>query len=817
MANSIVGTLVGNQKSKRAKAAKTPKPVTAQKCIPYVEVYTDGMIQSDPGVFTKCYAFPEANFKTLSDEEQEAFFERFQTFLNSIESNEHVTFNLLNMLDDIDVRFNIIRMQERNDNLDRLRKEMNDMVYGQMKKSRGNIITKRYITFAIEEDSVDLAVERFKDIDIRVAREFRNLLKEEIHAMTMDERLELLAKIYGTEDSVYFMHDKTGKVTLDLSTAGKLGLTTKDIIAPAVLKFNSGDMQIGEQFAKAVFLKEIANFLSTDFIGNLMDINSKLLLSIDITPIDQSDGQKLVHNKQVLIDNEIAEAQKKALKAGYSPELISGDLAIVKEQITQLQHDMTSRDQRVFYFGMNLVYFADSKEALKRTSDEVKSAANKNLCSFETYLFQQERGFNAALPLGVNHAYTQKRLLTTENMAAFMPFSEVSTFDETGFYYGQNVINKSVIILDRLKGMNYNGLILGTPGSGKSFSAKREFSNVILNSDNEVYIIDPEGEYAPIITAMGGSEIKIAPGNGVHVNPFDVDMDTTYDKEINPLAAQSDFIASICETIMGGGTSKSFNALSTQQRSIVNTCVTQLYKNYLEHLRTLKPDANGRIPTIDRFASPTLQDLWNMLLKQEYPEARDLAIAMQLFTDGAYDTFAHRTNVDITNRLTVFNIRDIGTNLRELGLKVCLNFVWQKMVENRAKGKWTWLYIDEFHLLLSTPNAAETIKTIWKRARKFQGVPTGITQNTEDLLSSPAARTIINTTNFIEMLNQSMMDRENLQTLVGLTDNEIQFIDNVDSGRGIIHIGSHNIPFVDEFPRDTEMYKIMSTKPTDEQ
>ena len=812
MTNELQAKIAAKNKQKKKKVS----PTTSQKSIPYIACYQNGMIQSRPGIFVKAYSFPEANFKTLSDEDQEKFFEKYEVFLNSFESTEHVTFNLLNLKDDLEVRFEKIKMREKNDGLDKYRKELNEMVYDKMKNSRGNIITKRYFTVSIADDDVDLAAARFKDIDIRVEREVRNFLKAEIHALNIDEYIELLSEIYGTNDSVFFIHDKEGGVKIDYESMKKLNLTTKDIIAPPAFKFNQFDFQVGEEYAQSLYLDGIANFLSTDFIGNITELNSKLLLSIDLMPVDQAEGQKIVHNKQVLVDSEIAEAQKKAVKSGYSPDLISSDLMMVKDQIEQLQQDMSSRDQRVFYFQISLTHFADSKEALKRGRSEVKSAANKNMCNFRDYIFQQEKGFNACLPLGVNESLIKaQRLLTTENVAGFMPFSETNFFQEDGSYYGNNIINKSPIILNRRSGMNYNALILGTPGSGKSFAAKQEFVNTFLKTDNsEIYIIDPEGEYAPVVTALGGSEIKIAPGNGVYLNPFDLNMDNSFDKEVSPLAMQADTIASLCETILAGGSANAHNYLTTGQRAIINTCCTKLYSNYLNHLKTLPPDKDGKIVTIDRNASPTLQDLWNLLLTDVNPEAREIALAMQLYTSGQFDTFAHRTNVDINNKMTVFNIRDIGVNLQELGLKVCLNYCWQKIVENRAKGIWTYIYIDEFHLLMSSPSSAETIKSIFKRARKFGGAICGITQNTEDLLQSPSARAVINNCYMVTMLNQSLIDRENLQELFSLSDNEIQFISTELKGRGIIHFGKTNIPFYNEFPRETELYKLLTTEPT---
>lgn len=789
------------------------KQTTSQKSIPYVEVYKNGMVQSKPGVFSMTWEFPDVAFKTLSNEDQDAFFERFMTFLNTIDATEHVTFHILNTIDDIELRFATVSLKERGDNNDQYRREMNQVILNQMQNSRGAIITKRYLTYAIFAPSVDNAVARFRDIEIKVIKEFRTFIQQEPHLLTLAERMEFLATVYGTNNSVYFMHDEKGNVALDFENMNKAGLCIKDVIAPSVMSFKMDHFIMGEQVGQSMYLSGLANLLSTDFIGNIADINTKMLLSIDIYPLDQTAGAKLIHNSTVLVNNEIASAQKQAVKNGYSPELISQDLLNTKQQLQNLQEDITSRDQKIFYSQMTLTHFAPDVEALRRNTMEIQSVAGKNLCNFTIYNLRQEFGLNACLPLGLNNDPKEvptKRALTTESMAAFMPFTEMSTFDETGIYYGSNSINKSVIVLDRWKGMNYNGLIFGASGSGKSFSAKREMINAILNTNDDLFIIDPDGEYLPLAQAFGGSEIEIAPGNGKNINPFDLDIDTGNDKKNNPVVLQADFIAGIVETMQNRGSSRYL--MSSSMTAVLTRCINKVYDGYLEHLKSLPPEPDGSIRTIDRDAAPTLQDLFQTLLQQPEPEGKELALDIEPFVSGNYDTFAHRTNVDITNRFTIFNIMNIGNNLRELGLKVCLNMIWNKAVENRKIGKRTWVYIDEFHLLLATPTSAEFIAAMWKRARKFGCSLTGITQNPEDVLKSSSSRAIMSNTNFVEMLNQSAMDAKALQQLLTLSSNELQYITNVNYGRGLIKFGTTTIPFKDDFPADTKLYEIMNTK-----
>ena len=342
---------------------------------------------------------------------------------------------------------------------------------------------------------------------------------------------------------------------------------------------------------------------------------------------------------------------------------------------------------------------------------------------------------------------------------------------------------------------------------GKSFSSKREMVSAFLTTNSDIFIIDPDGEYTPLASAFGGSVIRIAPGNGVHINPFDLDIDNSTDPDLNPITMKTDFVCGMLETMLGAGA-----RLTPSQRSIVDRCIQQIYRPYLEHLHALPLDANGKRRTIDRDQCPTMQNLFDTLMSQPQPEAQNLALVMETYTIGSFDAFAHRTNVDVDNRLIVYDIKNIGSNLRELGLKICMNDVWNRLSENKRKNKWTYFYIDEFHLLLSNPSTSEFLKTVWKRARKFQGVPTGITQNVEDLLNSPAARALINNTSFIYMLNQSAMDRSMLAELLKLSENDVEFITNAEPGHGLIYNGKQTIPFTDEFPKNTKLYKIMSTK-----
>lgn len=809
----MVGILLGKTKKKK-NTVKKAMPKTVQQTLPWLEAYENGVMQTEPSVFSMMMEFKDISFKTAPQEMQEFYYEAFMRFLNIIDSNEELTFTFVNMVEDRDSKLNKVAPLIRNDAYDDYRREEIALLQDKMASSRNSITTRKFITLRIEEDDVDKAMNRLIAACARIKNEFKRITKYPVEELNLSERLEILNYIMnGETKNFWFEHDEQGHTHVDFAKMAKQGLSTKDIISPSALRFNGTDFNIGERFGQAMYLDNLANWMNTNFISDIINSNFEGVLSIQIQSVPQDKGLKLIHNRSVAITAEVMEKQKKALESGYSPEFISADLKRAKEQVDELQTDMMNRDQRLFFMSMSLVHFAETREELNIQKKVIQKVADKYMCSMQPLVFQQERGFVSSLGLGINKLFND-RLLTTESLGVFIPFDEISQFDEGGFFYGVNAINKSLIVYNRIKpeNMNYNGLILGSPGSGKSMSAKREMISAILNTNAFVFIIDPDGEYTPLANAFGGSVINLAPGNGVYLNPFDLDIDTSIDGEINPITTKTDFICGMMETMLGAGAE-----LNPIQRSIMDRCVQKIYRPYFEHLNELPLDEHGKKVTIDRSHCPTMQNLYDTLFRQNQPEAQNLALVMETFTTGSFDTFAHRTNVDVDSSLIVYNIKNIGTNMRELALKVCMNDIWNKLMENRRKNRWTWFYVDEFHLLLNNNSTAEFMKSVYKRARKFQGVPTGITQNVEELLSSPAARAIINNSSFIKMLNQSAMDRAMLADLLKLSETDLEFITNVGAGEGLLYTGQQTIPFVDHYPKELcpMTYKIITTKATE--
>lgn len=802
---------VTNKKAFAKRKAKQPIPKTVQQTLPYIEAYENGVMQVENGVFSATSEYEDISFKTSSDEEQENIYQAYMKFLNTINPKDDISLSFVNCAEDEKNKLERIAPIMRGDKYDELRKEMSDILQTRMSASRNNLTTKKYITVRTESNSVDDAIKNLNSIQAELDKNFRKITKTPLKFLNLPQRLELMNGILNSNEKNYwFEHDERGNVSVDFKKMAKQGLTTKDIIAPNVLKFTDSCFQIGERWGQAMYLENVANWMNTNFLADLCGINFESVVTLHIKAIPQEKALKMVHNQSVNITAEVIEKQKKALKSGYDPSFISADLKNAKDQIDALQEDMMNRDQKLFYMSLVLVHFAENKEELTKQSNAIKGIANKYMSTIKTLMFQQERGFVSALPMGIDRTFAS-RLLTTESLGIFIPFDEINMFDDGGFYYGVNAINKSLIVYNRKKGQNYNGLVLGASGSGKSFSSKREIASVLLNTNADVYIVDPDGEYGPLANAFGGSIVNIAPGNGVYINPFDLDIDTSYDADSNPITTKVDFVCGMLETMLGSGAQ-----LTPTQKTIVDRCVRQIYTPYLEHLRELPVGPDGKARTIDRDHCPTMQQLFDSLLGQPQPEAQNLALVMETYTTGSFDTFAHRTNVNLDNRMIVYNIKNIGTNLRELALKVCMNDMWNRMMENKRQNKWTWLYIDEFHLLLSNNSTSEFLKGVWKRARKWYGIPTGITQNVEDLLMSPAARAIINNSSFVYMLNQSAMDRGMLQEILKLSDNDMEFVTNAEKGHGLIYNGHHAVPFEDDFPKTGKLYSIFTTKAEDD-
>lgn len=800
-----------SKKGKKSNSINIPK--TVQDTIPYLAVYQNGIIEIEPGVFTKSYKLEDVNFKVATDEEQRNIFERYVDFLNTFDSDIRIQLTIFNRnIDEEHVREKILIPFKR-DNLNEYREEYNTMLRDKMKEGRNNIVKEKYITITIQAKSVDEAFTKFSKLDTEVSASIKRINGVDTGPMTAVERLEVLADIYGDGNNGNEFYKKMkiadkNVESFNFSWMVKQGLTTKDLIGPSSFSFERDHCMVGDKYAKTLFIDNLPTWINANILTEITELNANMLMSIIFKKLRPDKAMTLLKNQLININSNVVDAQKRAAKSGYSADLISPELLKAQREAQELMDDVTSRNQSLILATFVITLLADSKDEIDKNLELLKTIMGKYMCQIKCLNFQQEKGLSSAMPLGRCDVYTD-RLLTTESAAIFIPFSSQELTQNNGMYYGLNAVSKNLILFNRKNSKNANGVILGTPGSGKSFTAKREMINVILNTDDDIYIIDPEREYLPLAELLGGSVIRIAAGGQTYLNPMDMDINYgSDDGKSDPIAMKCDFIGGLCETMSGDK-----RALSANQKSIVDRCVRILYQPYLKHMQELQKQ-NQNI-TCDITASPTLKDFYEMLLSQPEYEAQSLALSLERFCIGSLDTFAHRTNVQRNNRFVVYDIKDIGEGMKEMGLQVCLNAVWNQIIENKKINRYTWFYLDEFYLLTQTASSAAFLQQVYKRARKWQGIPTGITQNVGDLLASPQACAILNNCDFILMLNQSPIDKMQLAQMLSISPTQLSYITNSDPGQGLIYTGKSIVPFIDKFPTNNNLYKVMTTKPDD--
>lgn len=802
----------GTQDKKKKKVNPMNVPKTAQESIPYQGVYENGVIQIEETLFSRIYSIPDMNFITADTDKQKEIFAHFMELLSSFGPEVHIQQVVYNQTIKKEELERKILMAPANDKLNEYRDEMNEMLMDKMQESKNNIIHKKYFVISVESENIIKANSHFTRLDEQIANGFATItgkkdtkdINETAYPLPLTEELAILYSIYNMDSNVPFYRRTKAKTenameSFNMRHMQKLGITSKDMIGPTSLTFERDYMMVGSSYASALMVSDLPTFLRGDILTELANMPFNILLSIHYRPMAQDKGIKFLKNKLVDVNSNVVTLQKKASKAGYSADIINPEIKQASQEVETLMSDLMQDNQKLFYTTITATIFADSKEQLDENIKLFQATAERFVCQARPLTTQQEAGLNTCLPLGANKLKVE-RLLNTRAAAIFLPFEVKELWQDHGMYYGMNGVSKQMILYNRMNAKNGNGFIFGVPGSGKSFSAKREIVNVLLNTNDEVFVIDPENEYAGLAKLFYGSSIRIAPGSGVHINPMDMGLDYSAEDGADPVVQKSDFIASICEAATGAR-----YPLTPIQKSVIDRCVLNVYKDYVDTLRN-----EGK--NEDLSIVPTLVDFYKEIEMQPEPEAHNLALALEKFVKGTQNSFAFRTNINVNNRFIVYNIKDIGSGMKAIGLQVCLDNIWNRMIENYKNGKRTWIYCDEFHLLAQTENSAKYTQNIWRRARKWNGVPTGITQQVEDMMKTTDGRAIIGNSEFIMMLSMNADGRARMQQMYNLTDAEMEFISSSGSGHGLIYNGADIIPFEDNFPRNTKLYNAMTTK-----
>ena len=752
-------------------------------------MWPDGVCRVTDKYYTKTIQFQDINYQLAQNEDKTSIFEGWSDFLNYFDSSIHLQFSFLNLTAGAENFEQSIIIPDRDDGFDDIRKEYAEMLQNQLAKGNNGLVKTKYITFGIEAANIKEAKPRLERIEIDLMNNFKRL-GVSASPLNGKERLKVMYDMFHMDNQSPFR--------FNWDWLAPTGLSTKDFIAPSSFDFRDRhSFGFGDKFGEVSFYNIIASDLNDRTLADLLSMESSLVVGLHIQAIDQNAAIKNVKRKITELDEMKINEQKKAVRSGYDMDIIPSDLATYGGEAKKLLEDLQSRNERMFLITFLMLNTAPSKKQLNLNVKQAQSIAVQHNCQLVPLDFQQESGMVSCLPLGYNKISIQ-RGLTTSSTAIFVPFTTQELFqvDKEALYCGLNALSNNMIMVDRKNLKNPNGLILGTPGSGKSFSAKREIANVLLVTDDDVIICDPEGEYFPLVEAFHGQVVKISPTSKNYINPMDINLN--YSDEDNPLSLKSDFILSLCELIVGGR-----DGLQPIEKTIIDRAVHIIYQPYLNDPRPENV--------------PILQDLYNTLRKQDEKEAKTLATALEIYVTGSLNVFNHRTNVDVNNRLVCYDIKELGNQLKKLGMLIVQDQVWGRVTANREAHKSTRYYIDEFHLLLKEEQTAAYSVEIWKRFRKWGGIPTGITQNVKDLLASQEIENIFENSDYIYMLNQAAGDREILAKKLGISQHQLSYVTQSGEGEGLLFYGNVILPFVDRFPKDLKLYSIMTTKPTETQ
>ncbi len=722
----------------------------------------------------------DINFAVASEEDKGAMLLQYCSFLNSLPTEAIIKITIYNRKLNLREFRKSLMLSSRKDGIDPYRGEYNQMLESKARATK-NMVQEKYITISAAKKNIEEARAAFGRIGIDLAANLSKLSSKVTERGNI-ERLRILHDFFRPQDESDW--------NIELKELVRRGHNFKDSVCPDSMQFKADYFEMDDKVGRVLFLKDYASFIRDDMIAKLTDVSRNIMLSIDILPIPTDEAVKEIQNKILAVETDITRWQRKQNENYNFSATIPYEMELMRTETKEFLDDLTARDERMMFALLTVVHLADDLEQLNADTEALMSAAQTSFCSLSVLRWQQEDGLNTVLPYGVRRIHTL-RTMNTGSVSALNPFSVQEIRDKGGIFYGVNTISRNLIICNRKSLLNGNAFILGVSGSGKSFIAKEELAFVAMATNDDIIVVDPEGEFSPIVRAMGGEVIRFAPDTKNYINPLDMNRD--YGEGENPLALKSSFVMSLYENLNYGRVDGGAN-------SLVDRCMRNIYQEYLQ-------DYSGD--------PPTLKELRLELLRQEEPLAQQIALTLELFTEGSSNMFSHQTNVNLHNRIVCYDILDLGKSLKTIGMLIMLDAILNRVMENRKNGKRTWVYIDEIYLFFANEYSSTFLSESWKRFRKYGALATGITQNVSDCLRSEMAKTMFSNSEFLILLNQSANDRMELARLFHISDAQMNHITDTQAGQGLLKVKNSLVPFINEFPKDTELYKLMTTKPED--
>lgn len=755
---------------------KSPKSI--QETIEIMAVAENGIFEVAKNRYSKCYRFQDINYTTTNEDEQIDIFERYCKFLNSLDCNFKITINNKNKnMEDLK---QYVLLKYMNDGYDNFRKVYNDIIEAKILEGRQGIEQERYLTLTIERKNFEEAKAQFATLEATLRKAF-NELGADIVPLNGNERLKILHDFYhlGDENSWDF----------DIKESKKIGRDFKNDLSNGMIKYFPDSFEDERKFCKALFIKKYPSSLSDRFLNEITSLPVHSIVSIDVVPVPKDLTTKVLQKKYLGIESDIIKQQRVRNKNNDFSSDISYAKRTEKKEIETIMDDVRENDQCLYYVAVTIILMADSKKELESISKTVETIGKRNSCTIDVHYLKQREALNTALPIGVRQVETMRTMLT-QSLAVLMPFNVQELNDTGGNYYGINQVSKNINIGNRKKLINGNGFVFGVPGSGKSFFCKMEMGNVFLSGDDEIIVIDPMNEYFDIAETYGGTVVNMSTYTDNYVNPMAMDVwNLDQNDSKGWVREKGEFMLGLCEQCIG-------DSLNSRQKSIIDRCVRKLYIDI----------ARSREKYI-----PVMSDFYELLNQQPEVEAKDIALSLELFVNGSLNIFNHQSNVDVDNRFTVYGIRDLGAELSPITMLVMMESIQQRIVENGKRGKATWLYIDEFHVLLNSEYSAKYLQQLWKKVRKQGGLCTGITQNVVDLLQNYTATTMLANSEFVALLKQANTDSSKMAEVIGVSEAQLRFVTNSPSGMGLIKCGSAVIPFDNQISKDTGLYRLYNT------